>query len=160
MFTQKLLNDLDRPRKTYRLTYTVTDMDGTRRVGSQHFTMVVASGQEATLKQGSKVPVATGSVSSGTPNAVQTNFTYLDVGMNFTVTPSALADGLSLKTQVEQLSLADEKSGVGPQDPIVKQTSLKSTLLVPPGKSLMIGSIDLPGTTHHLDIEVGMEQLP
>jgi type II secretory pathway component GspD/PulD (secretin) len=163
----KLLSDLDHPRKTYRLTYTVTDMDGARRVGSQRFAMVVASGQQATLKQGSKVPVATGTynaTASTGPNAapagMQTNFTYLDVGMNFDATPTSVGDGISLKTSVEQLSIADEKSGVGPQDPIVKQTSLKSTLLVPPGKPVMLGSIDLPGTTHRLDIEVTAEQLP
>src|ERR1035437_4967908 len=167
VLTQKLLSDLDHPRKTYRLTYTVTDMDGARRVGSQRFALVVASGQQATLKQGSKVPVATGSYnatattgSNAVPAGTQTNFTYLDVGMNFTVTPTALADGVSLMTAIEQLSVADEKSGVGLQDPIVKQTSLKSTLLVPPGKPVMLGSIDLPGTTHRLDIEVTAEQLP
>jgi hypothetical protein len=164
---QKIINDLDRPKKIYRLTYTVTDMDGTRRVGLQHFALVVASGQQATLKQGSKVPVATGTYNAtattgpnAAPAGTQTNFTYLDVGMNFDATPTSVGDGISLKTAVEQLSIADEKSGVGPQDPIVKQTSLKSTLLVPPGKPIMLGSIDLPGTTHHLDIEVTAEQLP
>ena len=163
----KLLSDLDHPRKTYRLNYTVTDMDGTRRVSSQSFAVVVASGQQATLKQGSKVPVATGTYNAaattgpnGAPAGTQTNFTYLDVGMNFDATPTTVGDGISLKTAVEQLSIADEKSGVGPQDPIVKQSSLKSTLLVPLGKPLMLGSIDLPGTTHHLDIEVTAVQLP
>jgi type II secretory pathway component GspD/PulD (secretin) len=162
---EKLLNDLDRPKKIYRLTYTVTDMDGARRVGSEHFAMVVASGQQATLKQGTKVPVATGSYSptassSAANGAVQTQFTYLDVGMNFDATPTTLADGISLKTSVEQTSIADEKSGTVPRDPIVKQTTLKSVTLVPPGKPMMLGSVDLPGTTHHLDIEVAMEQLP
>ncbi len=164
---QQLLNDLDRPRKTYRLTYTVTDVDGARRVGSQHFTLVAASGQQATLKQGSKVPVATGSYSptgaaatTGASGAVQTQFTYLDVGMNFDSTPTTLGDGISLKSSVEQSSVADEKSGVGPEDPIVKQSSLRSVMSVPLGKPLALGSIDLPGTTHHLDIEVSAEQLP
>ena len=58
---EKLLKDLDRPKKTYRLTYTVTDMDGDKRIGTQHFSMVVVSGQETRLKQGSKIPIATGS---------------------------------------------------------------------------------------------------
>ena len=164
---QKNINDLDRPRKIYRLTYTVTDMDGARRVGSQRFALVGASGQQATLKQGSKVPIATGSYNAtattgpnAAPAGAQTQITYLDVGMNFAVTPTTVADGISLKTDVEQLSVADEKSGVGPEDPIIKQTSLKSVLFVPPGKPLMIGSVDLPGTTHRLDIEVTAEQLP
>jgi type II secretory pathway component GspD/PulD (secretin) len=163
----KLLNDLDHPRKTYRLSYTVTDMDGARRIGSQQFSLVATSGQQAVLKQGSKNPVATGSFSAAAttganaaPAGTQTNFTYLDVGMNFDATPTSVGDGISLRTSVEQLGISDQRSGVGLQDPIVKQSSVKSTLLMPLGKPVMLGSIDLPGTTHHLDIEVTAEQLP
>src|ERR1700751_4778386 len=32
---QKLISDLDRPKKTYRLTYTITETDGGKRVGTQ-----------------------------------------------------------------------------------------------------------------------------
>src|SRR5215471_17445698 len=42
---QKLISDLDRPKKTYRLTYTITETDGGKRVGTQHFAMVVVTGQ-------------------------------------------------------------------------------------------------------------------
>src|ERR1035441_8467637 len=58
---QKLINDLDKPKKTYRLTYTVTEMDGTRRIGAQHFAIVLIPGQRTTLNESSKVPIATGS---------------------------------------------------------------------------------------------------
>src|ERR1700761_6556691 len=34
---EKMINDLDRPRKSYRLTFTVSELDGTRQLGSQHF---------------------------------------------------------------------------------------------------------------------------
>src|SRR5271167_2472703 len=79
---QRIITDLDRPKKTYRLTYTITELDGTKRVGTQHFSMIMVSGQRTTLKQGSKVPVATGSYAAGT-STQQTQFTYIDVGMNF-----------------------------------------------------------------------------
>jgi type II secretory pathway component GspD/PulD (secretin) len=158
---QRLLKDLDRPKKNYRLTYTVTEMDGTQRIGTQHFSMILASGQQTTLKQGSKVPIATGSSSSSGAGApIQTQFTYLDIGMNFDATLSALGDGVSLKTRVEQTSIAQEKSGVGEQDPIVRQTSLAGSSVLVPGKPLMLGSVDIAGSTRHLDIEVVMEQLP
>ncbi|HEX9199085.1 MAG TPA: hypothetical protein VF865_05965 [Acidobacteriaceae bacterium] len=164
--TQMLLNDLDRPKKTYRLTYTVTEMDGGKRLGTQHFAMVVVSGQQTTLKQGSKVPVATGSynatATTGTnaaPAGVQTQFTYLDVGMNFDATVTAMENGAMLKSKVEQLSLAPETSGVGPQDPVVRQTSLAGMFFLTLNKPLILGSVDIPGSTRHLDIEVVMEQL-
>ena len=50
--------------KTYRLTYTLTETDGGKRVGTQHFAMIVVSGRKTVLKQGNRVPLVTGSVST------------------------------------------------------------------------------------------------
>ena len=58
---QKILTDIDRPRRTYRLTYTISDG---AQGGSQHFVMIVGSGNKTTLKQGARVPIVTGT--SGT----------------------------------------------------------------------------------------------
>jgi type II secretory pathway component GspD/PulD (secretin) len=158
---QKILSEIDRPKRTYRLTYTVTEMEGGKRLGVQHFAMVVASGQATTLKQGSRVPIATGSYSpNSTTGTQQTQFTYLDVGMNFDATLDEFANGVRLRSKVEQSSIAEEKSGVGAQDPIVRQTSLQGAAYLTPGKPLMLGSLDIPASTRHLDVEVVMEQLP
>ena len=62
---QKILNEIDRPKKNYRLTYTVTEMDGGKQIGIQHYAMIMTSGQETTLKLGNKVPIVTGSYSGG-----------------------------------------------------------------------------------------------
>jgi type II secretory pathway component GspD/PulD (secretin) len=162
-FAQKLLSDLDRPKKNYRLTYTVSEKDGTKLISTEHFVMVMASGQTTTLKQGSKFPVATGSYSAGGSNSagVQTQFTYIDVGMNFDVTLTAMGDNAMLKSAVEQSSVAPEKSDVaGVQEPIIRQSSLKSTSLLVPGKSQILGSMGILGSTTHLDVEVLMEPLP
>lgn len=151
---QKVLSDLDRARKTYRLTYTITEMDGGKRIGVQHFAMVVVSGQRTTLKEGSRVPVATGSPSS----LVQTQFTYFDVGLNLDATLDESANGVRLRTKVEQSSIAAEtSSGVGAQNTVVRQTNLEGTSILTPGKPLVLGSLDVPGSTRHLDVEVVME---
>jgi type II secretory pathway component GspD/PulD (secretin) len=160
---QKLINDLDRPKKSYRLTYTVSEKDGAKLVRTLHYAMVVASGQTTTLKQGSKIPVVTGSYSAGASNAagVQTQFTYLDIGMNFDATLTGMGNNAMLKSSVEQSSVAPEKSDIGGvQEPIVRQSSLKGVALLAPGKPQMLGSMDIPGSTTRLDIEVLMEPLP
>lgn len=159
---QKLLKDLDRPKKTYRLTYTVTELDGNKRVGTQHFAMIVASGQETVLKQGSKIPIATGSYSP-TPTAgpgSQTQFTYLDIGMNFSATLDEFANGVRLRSDVVQSSAADQTTIAGVTEPVIRQSELKGAAYLTPGKPLVLGSLDIPGSTRHLDIEVVMEQLP
>ena len=158
VLARKLLNDLDRPRKTYRLTYTIAETDGGKRIGVQHFAMVVVTGQRTTLKQGSKVPVVTGTTNPGTSSA-QNSMTYVDVGMNFDATLDEFANGVRLRSKVEQSSIAEEKSSIGAQDPIVRQTVIEGTSFLTPGKPLVLGSLDIAGSTRHLDVEVVMEQV-
>jgi len=158
---QKMIEELDRPRKTYRLTYTLTDVDGGKRVGTQHFSMVVVTGQRTTLKQGSKVPVATGSYSSGaaTSNATETQFTYLDVGMNFSAQLDEIEHGARLYSKVEESSLGEDKNIANVLEPVVRQTVIEGTSFLTLNKPLILGSVDILGSTRHIDIEVVMEQV-
>lgn len=45
--------------------------------------------------------------------------------------------------------MSDEKSGIGIQDPVVRQTVLEATSDLKPGKTLLLGSLDIPGTSRH-----------
>ena len=157
----RLLGELDRPRKTYRLTYTLTEVDAGKRVGTEHFSMVVVTGQRTTLKQGSKVPVATGSYNSGatTANGTETQFTYLDVGMNFSAQLDETEHGARLNSKVEQSSLGEDKNIANVLEPVVRQTVIEGTSFLTLNKPLMLGSADILGSTRHVDIEVVMEQV-
>ena len=148
---EKMIAELDKPRKVYRLTYTVTEMDGGKLVGAEHFVVVVASSGKTTLKQGSRVPIVTGSFDTSTSMA-NTQVQYQDVGL----TIDASLDGESLHTKVEQTSMAEEKSGVGTQDPIVRQTVLDAMTALTE-KAQVLGAIDVPGSTRHEEIEVVSE---
>ncbi|MEO6805048.1 MAG: secretin N-terminal domain-containing protein [Edaphobacter sp.] len=156
---KKIVSDLDRPKKTYRLTYTITVIDGGKRTGVERFAMVATDGQRTAMKQGSKVPIATGSYKPSGTSDTQTQFTYLDIGMNFDATLNETANGGKLRTKVEQLSIAEENSGVGPQDPIVRQVALEGTTYLTLGKQQVLGSLDIPGSTRHMDVEVMMEPI-
>lgn len=145
--------------KTYRLIYTITESDGGKRIGVQHFAMVVITGKRAVLKDGSKVPVATGSYDQG-KNGSQTQFTYLDVGINFDTTLNDTPAGLQLLVKVEQSSVAEQSMIAGVNEPVIRQAVLETTSLVVPGKPLVLGALDLPGSTRHLDVELAVEQLP
>lgn len=155
---QKLITDLDKPTKSYRLTYTITDRDASKTVGTQHFSMIVANGQHTSMKQGNKIPVATGSYS--TDNATtQTQFTYLDIGMNFDSTINEIANGVRLQSKVEQSSLGESSTIAGVTEPVVRQTVLQGTSFLTLGKPVMLGSVDVPNTTHHFDIAVVLDEI-
>jgi hypothetical protein len=155
--TNSVPNPVQAGSKTYRLTYTLTETDEGKRVGTQHFAMIVVSGRKTVLKQGNRVPLVTGSVS--TSGGAQTQVQYLDIGLNIDASIEESADGVKLNTQVEQSSIAEEKSGLGTQDPIVRQAKLEGTSILTAGKPLILGSIDIPSTAKRLDIEVVMEHV-
>jgi hypothetical protein len=149
---QRILSDLDKTKKIYRLTYTMTERDAGKTIGVQHFSIVVASGSKTDLKLGSKVPVGTNSSAQG-PNEV----TYLDVGQEIEASLDGYFDGVRLRTRVVQSSIAEERSGIGTQDPIIRQTTLEGTSTLVQGKPLVLGSLDVPGSTRHQEVEVVSE---
>ena len=151
---QKLIADLDRPRKVYRLTYTITDLDGGKRIGSQKFTLLVASGERSIFKQGSRVPIVTGTI-EGQPQGTQVQ--YQDVGLSIEARVGGSPDALHLQTKIEQSSLAEEKPVASAQDPVVRQTALDESSVLSQGTPLVLGSLDLPGTTRRQEIEVVAE---
>ena len=154
---QHLITELDRPRKVYKLTYTLTEIDNGKRIGVQHFDVVVLSGQKVILKQGNKVPIVTGG-DNGKNASVQ--FTYLDVGINIDAEIIQGGDRVTLKTKVERSSISEEPSGSGPQDPIIRQAVVEGEVNLQDGKPLIIGSMDVVGSTRHIDIDVVAQTLP
>jgi hypothetical protein len=162
---EQLIQDLNKQHRTYKLTYTVTDVENGKPVGTQHYSMIIVDGQRTTLKQGSKIPVATGSYSNGgsssaTGAGVQTQFTYLDVGMNFDATLTEMANGGLLKSKVEESTLGEPSVIAGISEPVVRQTVLEGTSSLTIGKPLSLGSIDITGTNHRVDIVVVMDVAP
>jgi type II secretory pathway component GspD/PulD (secretin) len=154
---RKLIAELDRPKKSYRLTFTITESDGGKKIGVQHTSMVVANGQRTTMKNGSKVPVATGSYNEGGKAGTQTQFTYLDVGINIDVTLTEVAGGAQLKAKVEQSSATENTEIAGVREPIVRQSVMEGVSMLTMGKPEAIGSLDITGSTRHLEIEAVME---
>ncbi len=154
---QALVLSLDRPHKSYRLAYTITELDGDKTVSTQHMSMVAVVGQRTSVKEGDKVPLATGT--TGENNSTQTQFTYIDVGMNFDATIEQQGDGVSLKSKVEQSSVGPTNTIAGVAEPVFPQTVLEGTSILPLTKPVMLGSIDVPPTTRRFDIAVVLEPI-
>lgn len=149
---QKILADLDKTKKIYRLTYTMTETDGGKTIGVQRFSVVVASGSRTVSKQGSRLPIETRSSSNSGDE-----ITYLDLGQEIEASVDGYLDGARLRSKIVESSVADEKSGVGMQDPIIRQTTLEGTATLVQGKQLVLGSLDVPGSTRHQEVAVAYE---
>ncbi len=153
---QKMIADLDLPRKVYRLTYTITDFDGGKRMGSQHFVIVAGAGERTIFKQGSRVPIVIGTVAKET-TAQSSEIQYQDVGLSIEATVTGSPEHLMLRSKIEQSSVGGEKSAVVAPDPIVRQSVLQGSTELAEKTPLMLGSLDIPGSTRHQEIEVVAE---
>lgn len=153
---QKMIAELDLPKKAYRLEYTVRMMDGSKAASTQHYALIVVLGERGQLKLGNRVPIVTGSREPDA-GAASSQVQYLDVGLGISGTLTGSGDDLILRTKVEETSLADEKSGVGAQDPVVHQAVLEQTGRLTPGKPMTLGSLDIPGGSNRLEVEVVVE---
>ena len=148
---QRILGDIDRPQKTYRVTYTISESGGGQGGTQQHFVLIVSPGSRTSSKQGTRVPIVTGQYKSDEPPNTQVQ--YMDIGQNIEASLDGSGEGLRLHSKIEETSIADEKSNVGIQDPIVKQSVLEARSAVVPGKPAMLGSVDMPGG-RHMEVQV------
>ncbi len=151
---QKILAEIDQPRKAYRLTYTFTETDGSQRADPQRYSLIVVPGKTTLFRRGSKVPIVTG-VSKENSNELS-QVQYEDIGLHI----EADIEGVRLHTKVEQSSLAEERSVLGAQDPVVQQTYLDGMSTLEQGKPMVLGSLDIPGTGRRQQIEVSAEAIP
>src|SRR5579859_5827948 len=134
----------------------MTERDGSKTIGVQHFSIVVDSGSRTEFKQGSRVPILVASTSSGSSGS-NPELQYLDVGQEIDATLDSYLDGVRMRTKVVQSSIAEDKAGVGTQAPVIRQTTLEGTSTLVQGKPLVLGSLDVPGSTRHQEVEVVSE---
>jgi general secretion pathway protein D len=104
-------------------------------------------GQKATMKIGSRIPEATGSYQTGAATAlvsslVNTQFQYIDVGVNIEMTPSVHYDhDVTLKMKVEVSSQSGTETISGVTEPIISQRVVDQTIRLREGEASILGGI-------------------
>ena len=125
-------------------------------------------GQTATMKIGSKIPTATGSYSAGAATGitagigVQTQFTYIDVGVNIDMTPTIHLDReVTLKLSVEvSTENGTVNMGSGINEPIISQRSDKSTITLKDGEPCLLAGILTKQDNYSNSGTPGLSEIP
>jgi general secretion pathway protein D len=123
-------------------------------------------GQHASLKIGSKIPVATGSYSAGTAITtaslgVQTQFTYLDVGVNIDMTPTVHYDReISLKLKVEVSAQNGSVTISGVTEPIISQRVADQIIQLKDGEPALMAGLVQVQDTKNVSGTPGLGELP
>jgi len=149
---QRILEDLDKPQHVYRVTYTISDGHSEAR----HITILVTPGRRGSAKQGSRVPIMTGSYKVGSAEPSNTQFQYADIGLSVEASIEGYGEGLRLMSKIEQTSVSEQKSNVGIQDPVVDQSVLESQSALISAKPALLGSLETRDG-RRMDVQVSTE---
>lgn len=123
-------------------------------------------GQRAQLKIGQKIPVATGSYSSGASTAivsslVNTQFTYMDIGVNIDLTPTVHQDReVTLKMKLEISTHASDVTISGVTEPVIGQRTVEQVIQLKEGEPSILAGILTRQETDSLSGTPGLSEIP
>jgi general secretion pathway protein D len=106
-----------------------------------------SDGQKASLKIGSRIPIATGSFQPGIGGVginplVNTQFQYLDVGVNIDIQPTVHLNGdVTLKVTMDISAQTNTVSIGGIQQPVISQRKIDHQIRLREGEVNMLGGI-------------------
>jgi general secretion pathway protein D len=122
-------------------SFTALETDSSTKV-IQRPQMRVMDDQKATLKIGDRIPIATGSFQSGLTQGVNTQFQYIDVGVNVDITPHVHADNeVTLKLSLEISSVTGEQTISGVTEPTIGQRRIEHETRLADGEVNLIAGI-------------------
>ncbi len=122
--------------------------------------------QKASLKIGDRVPVATGSFQPGIGGVginplVNTQFQYLDVGVNIDITPHVHANGeITLKISMDVSAVTGQQNIGGISQPIIGQRKIENEIRLKDGEANLLGGIMEDQQTKALSGIPGLAQIP
>ena len=136
------------PAHYYHLELVVQELgaDG-KATNSRSYTTTVSTDSreaQASIRTGSRIPIATGSYSSGGDNKplVNTQFQYIDVGVNIDARRThEIGRELSIDLTADVSSLASATDPALHQ-PVVRQNKWQAVVLIPVGKPTVVFTSD------------------
>ena len=122
--------------------------------------------QKATMKIGSRIPIATGSYQTGAATAlvsslVNTQFQYQDVGVNIEMTPSVHYDhDVTLKIKIEVSSESGTETISGVTEPIISQRVVDQVIRLKEGEASILGGIQNKQESQNWNGIPGLSAIP
>lgn len=121
----------------------------------------VIDSEKASLKIGDRVPIATGSFQSGFGGSVNTQFQYLDVGVNIDITPYVHAGNeVTLKMSLEVSSVTGSVNIGGFSQPQIGQRRIEHEARLKDGEVNLIAGILNDTETSSLSGYPGLIKIP
>lgn len=136
--------------------------DSTTRI-IQNPQVRVSDGESARLRVGDRIPVATGSfqATAGVGLGVNTQFQYIDVGVNIDLLPRVNPDhSVSMKLSVEVSSLNGRVNIGGVEQPVISQRRIDHEIRLQEGEVSVLGGLAERSQSKSVTGWPGLSRLP
>jgi general secretion pathway protein D len=123
----------------------------------------VSDGESARLRVGDRVPVATGSFQAtvGVGPVVNTQFQYIDVGVNIDIAPHVHPDhSVSMKLGVEVSSVTGNVNIGGVEQPVISQRRIEHEIRLQEGEVSILGGLAERSQSKSVSGWPGLSRLP
>ena len=145
----------------YRVDIIVNEFEDGKKMNSRHYTVHINdTGDRSSTKFGTRVPVPAGSGNSGS----NTQFTYIDVGMNINVRIVSWAGGernmLEMGFELSSFAIPEQAKQTAPGVPILRQVQTSNSIPVATSsKPMVVASLDDPNSTKRYEIEAMLTKM-
>jgi type II secretory pathway component GspD/PulD (secretin) len=136
------------PIHYYHLDFVIQELDANGKpVNSRSYATIVTtdrSDSNVDLRTGSRVPIVTaGKPTASETEKLETQFQYIDVGVRIdTRGAHEIGDQFAIHLHAEISSLAEASGTAERADPVIRQNSWDSAVLIPIGKPTVVFSSD------------------
>ena len=154
-YAPKKAGDSPEPGHSYRLDFTISELEDGKKVNSRQYSINLNSGEGNEVKIGTRVPV----------EAKQGEFQYLDVGTSIWCRLRDRADiawlandvMLQVRSDLSNFAIPDQQAQS--MRPIIRQVKIDSSAIATVGKPMVVGSADDPNSKRQFQLEVMVTRL-
>jgi hypothetical protein len=148
----------NRESSTYKVDFTIRDTGDAGGKTGRKYSLLVNRGAKTVFKVGNRVPVPTGGTSGGA--LVNTQFTYIDVGMNIECAVAESGSKFAMHADLDiSTGVMADKSPNTALAPTISQIKVNLDTTVAAGKPTLVASFDDPVTSRKFDLDVAITKM-
>jgi hypothetical protein len=136
----------------YKVDFIIRDSGDAGAKTGRRFSIVLNERQKGTFKVGNRIPMATGS------SAGNTNFTYVDVGVNLDCFIAEQDGRVDLRSDLDLSTAVMPEKNPTP-NPTISQIRLNIETTLTPGKPSVVASFDDPVTSRKFEMEANVTRM-
>jgi Bacterial type II and III secretion system protein len=143
----------------YKVDFTIRDTGDAGGKTGRKYSLLVTHNQKTVFKVGNRVPVATGGT-SGSAMTVNTQFTYIDVGLNIDCAVAEAGSKFAIHADLDiSTAVMPDKNLSSVQNPTISQIKLNLDTILAPGKPTVVASFDDPVTGRKFDLDMTITKM-